>query len=598
MPKQAIPASTTRPRPRRRKPILRVKTGCFTCRNRKKKCDETRPVCAGCLRNKVACRWPDSHPHSPPSTEHGSGEKALDLRPSAPSPDGHGRRTPETLTSPADLDFDVGIGETLEETITVDIGPSSNVLEHETSPPESSPVATTQAPAASEQFDQVINCLQDAAQETVSIDADGVVEGVGDAVSDALIRLSWGHFDQDPLSLGHASVPPAPSIMPGLDAQSFELMSHYLARTAISMGNGSTTANPFVVQLIPLSFANPVVLELMLSQSASHRAVLEGAGWADAVAQNYYTKSIRLFRNAVADYLAGTEASPLWVTIGALIMCFTETAKGDTNGVIFDHLQAVGPLVKDLVSRHRHLLPDGLRPFVIEYYVYTAIISMISMDPSASTGHLLAPELEYEAHSLVESGYVGQLCGSWLPLLLLIPRIFDFGRRRVAVRAQPPFPTADDFLNFSNLQAEITSFTPSPLVESEVATCGYIFQQAVHLYLLTAFGVGDAGQVTQQLRVENALVNAFLYLEQLPSSARINTSMCWALAVIGSCTADDERRDVLRQRLNTMFVTIGLGNISSTLSLLEHIWARPREEQSPWIICRIMYEYDMWISLA
>lgn len=246
------------------------------------------------------------------------------MRPSAPSPDGHGRRTPETLTNPAELDFDVGIGETLEETITVDIGPSSSVLEHETSPPESSPVATTEAPAASEQFDQVINCLQDATQETVLIDADGVVEGVGDAVSDALIRLSRGHFDQDPLSLGYVSVPPAPSIMPGLDAQSFELMSHYLARTAISMGNGSTTANPFVVQLIPLSFANPVVLELMLSQSASHRAVLDGAGWADAVAQKYYTKSIRMFRNAVTDYLAGTEASPLWVTIGALIMCFTE----------------------------------------------------------------------------------------------------------------------------------------------------------------------------------------------------------------------------------------------------------------------------------
>lgn len=90
------------------------------------------------------------------------------------------------------------------------------------------------------------------------------------------------------------------------------------------MGNGSTTANPFIVQLIPLSFANPVVLELMLSQSASHRAVLGGGDWAEAIAQTYYTKSIRRFRSAVTDYLAGTEASPLWVTIGALIMCFTE----------------------------------------------------------------------------------------------------------------------------------------------------------------------------------------------------------------------------------------------------------------------------------
>uniref|UniRef100_A0A0D2Y3Q4 Uncharacterized protein n=1 Tax=Fusarium oxysporum (strain Fo5176) TaxID=660025 RepID=A0A0D2Y3Q4_FUSOF len=92
-------------------------------------------------------------------------------------------------------------------------------------------------------------------------------------------------------------------------------MGHYLDRTAVSMGNGSTTANPFIVQLIPLSFANPIVRELMLSQSASHRAVLDAGDQSEVIAHTYYTKSIRLFRKAVNDYLAGTESNPLWVTI-------------------------------------------------------------------------------------------------------------------------------------------------------------------------------------------------------------------------------------------------------------------------------------------
>ncbi|OAA60378.1 Zn(2)-C6 fungal-type DNA-binding domain protein [Niveomyces insectorum RCEF 264] len=42
----------------------RTTTGCLTCRRRKKKCDEARPSCAACIRNKVPCTWPDADaPH-------------------------------------------------------------------------------------------------------------------------------------------------------------------------------------------------------------------------------------------------------------------------------------------------------------------------------------------------------------------------------------------------------------------------------------------------------------------------------------------------------------------------------------------------------
>ncbi|CVL02568.1 related to C6 transcription factor [Fusarium mangiferae] len=594
------PSSGTRAR---RKPILRVKTGCFTCRNRKKKCDEVRPVCSGCRRNKIPCRWP-----SPQSLPNANDSPRLEH--SVQTPTLGGLQTP----SPQSFGVEMGVEEALEQPPVLNANhendDESDLLRLQSSSSAFDPplehcfvAPATDISVADHDLDHVDYGLADETQTEIqaiqATEADETIEepAIQDTISNALIGLSGAHLGQGALiepSPPHVS----PSILPGLDAQAFELMGHYLDRTAVSMGNGSTTANPFIVQLIPLSFANPIVRELMLSQSASHRAVLDVGDQSEAIAHTYYTKSIRLFRKAVNEYLAGTESNPLWVTIGALIMCFTETAKGDTNGVIFDHIQAVGPLVTDLLTRLPHLLPDGLCAFVTEYYVYTAIISMISTDPSASTRLVLSPDLEHKAQSLVGSGYVGQLCGSWLSLLLLIPRIFDFGHRRVAASVDPPFPAADDFLNFGSLQFEITSFVPSPSASSEVTICGYIFQQALHLYLITALGVGDERQVTQHMSLEHILASAFIYLEQLPASARINTSMCWALAVIGSCTTDEERRETLRQRLQTMFLTIGLGNISSTLSLLEHIWMRPQREQSPWIICRIMYEHEIWISFA
>ncbi|KNB10777.1 hypothetical protein FOXG_20402 [Fusarium oxysporum f. sp. lycopersici 4287] len=97
----------------RRKPILRVKTGCFTCRNRKKKCDETRPVCSGCRRNKIQCRWPSPQLplQSPPIAND-----SPSLEPPAQSPtlDSHEGRFLQSF------DVDMGIEEVLEDSLALD----------------------------------------------------------------------------------------------------------------------------------------------------------------------------------------------------------------------------------------------------------------------------------------------------------------------------------------------------------------------------------------------------------------------------------------------------------------------------------------------
>ena len=41
----------------------RSRQGCFSCRRRKKKCDEIKPICTACLRNSLGCTWPESRPH-------------------------------------------------------------------------------------------------------------------------------------------------------------------------------------------------------------------------------------------------------------------------------------------------------------------------------------------------------------------------------------------------------------------------------------------------------------------------------------------------------------------------------------------------------
>lgn len=226
-------------------------------------------------------------------------------------------------------------------------------------------------------------------------------------------------------------------------------------------------------------------------------------------------------------------------------------------------------------------------------------MSMISIDPAAKNlPFSIRPEVELHAQQLADDGYTGPLCGCWLSLLLLIPRIFELGQRSMTPGIKPSFPTADDFISFSLIQSQILSFIPSAPLGSDAAICGYVHQHAIHLYLLTSINGYQGMEGLQRSYITASVDQAFYYLEQIPPTSRVNTSIGWALAVIGACITDEYRRSALRSRLEAMFHTLGLGNIRATIELLEIIWALPITERSPWTICRVMQEHEILISFA
>lgn len=402
-----------------------------------------------------------------------------------------------------------------------------------------------------------------------------------------------------------------PGLLPECSERSQELLSYYLSTTATSMANGSTSDNPFLVQFIPLAFSSDLVLQLILTQSAAHRSarlLIE----TDNLADQYYNNSLRLFRQTVSGYINGTQVEPTTLLVGALIMCFTEvgiflyivasidanliqTAKGDINGTIFDHLMAANSLLIEQLASNK-ILSKALKDFLVEYYVYTATLSMVSVDARISPQFFLGQELEATAQELVTTGYVGNLCGCWLDLILQIRSIFQLGRR---VMTSGTIVTADDFVLFSRLQAHILRWTPSPLVCREVQLAGSIFQQAMLLYLYTSLNVlshDDDGLFASSIRA--GVAEGLSYLAQLSPEAQINTSLCWPIAIIGSCITDMEEQNMLRQRLKVMFNIIGLGNIRQTLILLDRMWKLSTSDAGPWNICQVMRENQIWISFA
>ncbi|KAJ3513382.1 hypothetical protein NMY22_g15053 [Coprinellus aureogranulatus] len=80
-----VPLSSSSPRgqadlnQRKRPKYTRSKTGCLTCRVKKVKCDESKPVCVRCSHGQRECTWPEGvQPRKKPVSR----KESLDARPS------------------------------------------------------------------------------------------------------------------------------------------------------------------------------------------------------------------------------------------------------------------------------------------------------------------------------------------------------------------------------------------------------------------------------------------------------------------------------------------------------------------------------------
>ncbi|KAM4055854.1 fungal specific transcription factor [Hirsutella rhossiliensis] len=610
-------------------PIIRSRSGCFTCRRRKKKCNEEKPLCSGCRRNKLDCRWPAESSSSSiarqsrdrtcspsPSLAHASptdpGRRPpLDKVPSVvvtlsgPSDQRHRHSLPsppkpqamEPATEPTARDESLKprpdpLPAALYRSLVTDIGSESSVgaavdvSDDSQGSPSVSPLPMPSASALA----ATSTCSNDPCQ----LEYDNKAP---DQLSDGQVRALCQQVGNSLRPLVAAPM----ALLPSHGPNSYELLSYYLSRTANSMGNGSTDVNPFIVKLVPLAFSNPLVLQLLLAQSAAHRQASSlQAG--NEIAQQYYTDSLRLFRNVVGEYVSGKDENPLTLTVGSLILCLTEVARGDVYGTIFDHLAASRSLLTTLLDRpESQAFVGDLADFLVEYYMHTAASSIISTDPHGNWQPLLSPSIERMARVLVARKYMGQLCGCWLELLLLIPQVFQLGKTMLpCIDSKPPPPSADDIITFGFLQSQILAFFPPPSASPYSQLAGLVFKQAALLYLWSILGPPPQSSPcgAHADLVQGAVAEAVSILGQFPASARVNTSLCWPLAVIGCCTADPGVRDVLRARLETMIDSIGLGNMRETLVLLERIWRQPAEATSPWLLHMAMQEHRIWISFA
>lgn len=319
-PRTALPPETVRPK-RRPMPILRVRTGCLTCRRRKKKCDEAKPVCSGCDRNKLECSWPRPHEIRRPGRSSATAENTN--RDATPGRSGNPNAV---ATGPIDESSVNGFLDYMLQTASCTspfTTPASEVAESAMSPGGSSS-------SSGPDVENVMSLSHDAAENPIT---DSTCPLLPPSLLDCTFRNEEAPNDNtfgriaraETASAGELGrIPQGLSLLPDLSAGSLELLSHYLAVTSKSMDNSAGREDPFVVQLIPLAFGSDLVLHLLLTQSAVHRAAAKMAQDTDLLASEHYNQSLILFRQGISRYNIGQSRETLSLAVGALIMCLVE----------------------------------------------------------------------------------------------------------------------------------------------------------------------------------------------------------------------------------------------------------------------------------
>jgi hypothetical protein len=290
--------------------VVRSRTGCFTCRRRKKKCDEAKPICRGCERNRLQCHWP------------------VDLATPAYASGSAQPRNNGTSTTYADLQA------LLAAAINV---AAANSPQRPVRRESETSIAGT--PATVQDTRREPSLGSSPSYNGSSTDAGMLpiaADGGGDAsrfdetpdshTLNAIMVMSASGIPAPEAQLTHSprAAPSAMAPLPGFGRETFELLSFYLSRTANSMGNGSTDTNPFVATLIPIAFSSSLVLRLILAQSAIHRHVSQETQVSNEIAQRCYHESLRQFREVVGEYVAGKDDDTLTLTVGSLILSLTE----------------------------------------------------------------------------------------------------------------------------------------------------------------------------------------------------------------------------------------------------------------------------------
>lgn len=514
----------------------RTRTGCVSCRRRKKKCDEAKPQCRACTRNKLECAWPS----------HIVRIFGLDAEQPQDSDDLHAR---EGLGSLIETQSNTSLpipsaASATKDPIAIPEGPKDQTGKRENCvvswfSGSKSLFSTGQAgillPASPMLFSHY---LEDTAPKLAPAPDIPWVSWIlpvacnDDLLANAILALSGGHLlyklphNQD---IRHAT------------------HRHYSSavRTLYQVFNGGSMPSE------PLALLR-VVLTMLI-----------------------------LFHYEVCFHVIHAFARLIWIQV----------VSGNMDGSPFIHLRATRQLVLILRGKSRQGMSAAERKlygFVMEVYSYIVLCNSITPFDMNCNRTLIYDSFIQTFDDLQNLGAFGVMFSGGHHLFELISSVSLFS-------AQDPNVYRHE--EYRKLKARIgalefpVSKEPDTRIRPGCSATLEVCRRALLAFLETAISPFSKYDTTSMQHLQPLLDVAVLNLPQiLPSN--YSCILMWPIMIIGSCLMDEEQRVIISRML--LHNQYGMKNTAQASMLLELLWKDPDERAfGPYGLGLLMNRYNL-----
>ncbi|PWY69561.1 C6 transcription factor [Aspergillus heteromorphus CBS 117.55] len=499
-----------------------TRSGCLTCKRRRKRCDEAKPGCQSCIRLGLQCEGYGSMWAAPLNP-------AAQVFSQARSPK---RRKLSTSSCPS--------------------SDSPQSIAEKWSSPPSSPLSSSlsTAPTTPSEYDTV-----GAYSPHIHIEDSENEDNASDNM--ALILVT--------------SVPSRP--LGHLSHRETHYLQYHTELGSKLLANLESDDNPLRSLIIPRALSSPLILKALCALSATHfanrsRDKLE----AQTAATDYYIRTLSGLQSTLSKYAAVNSSDEAIIAVA--LLCKYEIVRGSVKQWTV-HLNALQKLI--VARGGLESLNEDTREFLLGFYIYAYNVARIS-----NRKHLNSTMLDMGGMRITKLDiYIGYA----EDLIKICARIADLPHiPHDAVALGSEIHAIDTSLRtwtHSNTQY----ITPKGITQANLSRLRMVadcFRDAAYIYLhstlekmsqATLIPLLSSWAACISLPRSDALRRLLDKVRMCPLDAHCEYSaLTFPLFIAGCESKDADDRDLLISSLSKLEVNFGIGNVRRAKELLRILW--------------------------
>ena len=252
----------------------------------------------------------------------------------------------------------------------------------------------------------------------------------------------------------------------------------------------------------------------------------------------------------------------------------TQSTRGNVSSIA-QHLRAARTFLLSWYQKHQAKDDVELRGFIIEFYLYIAILSSPQLGPDWT--ELMIEDCSWlYGDGTADCKSWGMLFGYANDLFGIVPLVSAFSHQSSKVDNESASKSFEIIVTYHSLLTRVQNWRAPENGDPAFVACGRIYQQALLLLLHTSFYRDEHESLTLNNLIDQGVQEFVVLLEGMSMASPITTTLCWPSAIAGSCARSESHRKVIRERLRMMHERFGMENIPAVLRVLEALWAGDR----------------------